>query len=67
MQQANRPGLPPRVQSAVGSNRKDEVMRLQRGGDGGGEDPFHRNRQNDDAAKRAQMEKKREYAAMLQE
>jgi len=30
MQQANRPGLPPRIQSAVGSNRREEVEKLQR-------------------------------------
>ena len=57
-------GLPPRVTSAVGSNRRDEVQRMQRQS---GDDPFHRDRRDDNSVKRREFEKKREYAALLQE
>ena len=57
-------GLPPRVTSAVGSNRMDEVNRMQRQSLN---DPFHKDRKDEGSQKRREIEKKREYGAMLQE
>ena len=64
MQQVNRSaqGLPPRVTSAVGSNRRDEVQKLQHQSLN---DPFHRDRKDESSQKRRDFERKKEYAAML--